>query len=110
MDGTNPVIASGVQNRPSLELISRLRLKAKDVRRDVLLMAKNKGDGYVGQGLGAADILTALFFHEMRFDPKRLDWPERDRFLLSTGHYSIVLFAALAELGVIPKQELASYG
>jgi transketolase len=92
------------------DVIDKLHRKAKDIRRNVLLMAKNKGDGYVGQGLGAADILTALFFHEMRFDPTSLDWPDRDRFLLSTGHYSIVLFAVLAELGVFPREELASYG
>jgi len=110
MDGTNPVIASGVENRPSSELIGKLRLKAKHVRRNVLLMAKNKGDGYVGQGLGAADILTAMYFYELHLDPACLASPERDRFLLSTGHYSIVLFAALAELGVIPRDELSSYG
>jgi len=46
----------------------------------------------------------------MRFDPRRLDWPDRDRFLLSTGHYSIGLFAALAELGVYSEDELSSYG
>src|SRR2546428_10639278 len=109
MDGPKPAIASGVENRPTSELISRLRLKAKDVRRNVLLMAKDKGDGYVGQGLGAADILTAMYFFELQLDPARLASPERDRFLLSTGHYSIVLFATLAELGVIPRDELSSY-
>ena len=90
--------------------IAGLRLKAKNIRRNILLMAKGKGEGYVGQGLGAADILAVLYFHEMRFDARRLDWPERDRFLLSTGHYSIVLFATLTELGVFPREELASYG
>src|SRR5215472_16135696 len=110
MDRVNRVEASEKECKAESELVNKLRRKAKDVRRNVLLMAKNKGDGYVGQGLGAADILTALFFHEMRFDPVRLDWPDRDRFLLSTGHYTIVLFAALAECGVFPREELASYG
>jgi transketolase len=73
-------------------------------------MAKGKGEGYVGQGLGAADIFAVLYFHEMRYQPDRLDWPERDRFLLSTGHYSIVLWAALAEAGVLKAEELATYG
>jgi transketolase len=91
-------------------LIDSLRKRAANIRRNVLLMARGKGDGYVGQGLEAADILAALYFHEMRFDPQRPDWPDRDRFLLSTGHYSIVLFAALTELGVFPASELASYG
>jgi len=110
MEKSGPFDTVEKGSRTGPEIVERLRLKAKEVRRNVLLMAKNKGDGYVGQGLGAADILTALYFHEMRFDSARLDWPDRDRFLLSTGHYSIVLFAVLAELGVIRKEELSSYG
>ncbi|HLJ89963.1 MAG TPA: transketolase [Candidatus Angelobacter sp.] len=104
----NETQVAGVAHRS--ETLQRLREHARNIRRNVLVMARGKGEGYVGQGLDAADILTALYFHEMRFDPKRLDWPDRDRFLLSTGHYSIVLFAALAELGVFAEQELASYG
>jgi transketolase len=73
-------------------------------------MAKGKGEGYVGQGLGGTDIFTVLYFHEMRHRPDQLDWPDRDRFLLSTGHYSIVLWAALAELGVLQMDELPKYG
>jgi transketolase len=110
MEKADSVEASRSKYASKSDLIDKLEHQAKDIRRNVLLMARNKGDGYVGQGLGAADILTALFFHEMRFDPTRLDWPDRDRFLLSTGHYSIVLFAALAELGVFPREEMASYG
>jgi transketolase len=110
MEKADSVEARRCEYTSKADLIDKLRRKAKDVRRNVLLMARNKGDGYVGQGLGAADIITALFFHEMRFDPTHLDWPDRDRFLLSTGHYSIVLFAALAELGIFSQEELASYG
>ena len=73
-------------------------------------MATGKGQGYIGQGLGIADVLAALYFHELRFDPANLHWPDRDRFLLSTGHYSIALWAALAECGVIPLEELDTYG
>src|SRR2546427_675840 len=91
-------------------LVDRLKSRAWRIRRNVLQMARGRGDGYVGQGLGAADILSVLYFHEMRFDPAHLDWPGRDRFLLSTGHYSIVLFAALTELGVFPEEELRTYG
>nr|WP_307282976.1 transketolase [Labrys wisconsinensis] len=80
------------------------------MRRHMLLMAEGPGQGYVGQGLGIADVLAALYFHELRFDPADLAAPERDRFLLSTGHYSIALWAALAEAGVIPLAELPTYG
>ena len=73
-------------------------------------MARGQGQGYIGQGLGIADLLAALYFHELRYDPEDPAWPERDRFLLSTGHYSIALWAALAEAGIIPVEELATYG
>src|SRR6478752_9018112 len=76
----------------------------------MLEMARGQGQGYIGQGLGIADVLAALYFHELRYDPERLNWPDRDRFLLSTGHYSIALWAALAEAGIIPVAELVTYG
>ena len=76
----------------------------------MLEMARGQGQGYIGQGLGIADLLAALYFHELRYDPDDPAWPERDRFLLSTGHYSIALWAALAEAGVLPVDELATYG
>jgi transketolase len=94
-------------NRDAVRLVKK---RAHDIRRNVLLMARGKGDGYVGQGLGAADIFAAIYFHAMRFDPRQLDSPDRDRFVLSTGHYSIVLFAALVEMGIIGTAELTSYG
>src|ERR1051325_5025853 len=90
--------------------IMMLKAKAKMLRRHVLRMAERVGQGYVGQGLDIADLLAVLYFHEMRYDPANLDWPDRDRFLLSTGHYSIGLYAALAEAGVFPLDELDSYG
>ena len=76
----------------------------------MLTMARGQGQGYIGQGLGIADVLAALYFHELRYDPQNLDWADRDRFLLSTGHYSIALWAALAEAGILPVDELATYG
>lgn len=90
--------------------VAVLEARAKNIRRHVLAMARGKGEGYVGQGLGAADILAAVYFGELRTDPRRLDWPDRDRFVLSTGHYSIVLFATLIELGVFSKEDLGHYG
>lgn len=90
--------------------IRALKLRAINLRRHMLTMARVQGQGYIGQGLGIADLLAALYFYEMRYDPQKLDWNERDRFLLSTGHYSIALWAALAECGIIPIAELATYG
>jgi len=87
-----------------------LPARAKAIRRNVLRMAMGSGQGYVGQGLGVADVLAALYFGEIRYDAKDPEWAERDRFLLSTGHYSIALFGALAEAGVLPLDELDTYG
>jgi transketolase len=95
---------------PTDSVILSLKSRACNLRRHVLRMAERVGQGYVGQGLGIADLLAVLYFHEMRYDPRNLRWPERDRFLLSIGHYSIALYAALAEAGVIPLEELDTYG
>jgi transketolase len=84
--------------------------KARRMRHHVIRMVAPIGEGYAGQGLGAADILAALYFHEMAFDPDNPSWEERDRFILSPAHYGVGLFAALAERGVLPVQELAQYG
>jgi transketolase len=62
--------------------------------------------GHVGGGCSSADILTALYFYKMKFDPKDPKNPDRDRFLLSKGHAAIVQYSALAEAGAFPKEEL----
>ncbi|MEQ1951183.1 transketolase [Mesorhizobium sp. CN2-181] len=100
-----------LRNSPPGEAdIAALRQKATRLRRHMLTMARGQGAGYIGQGLGIADLLAALYFHELRYDPENLTWADRDRFLLSTGHYSIALWAALAEAGIIPVDELRTYG
>jgi transketolase len=90
--------------------LTALRFRATNLRRHMLTMARGQGSGYIGQGLGIADLLAALYFHELRYDPDDVSWPERDRFLMSTGHYSIALWAALAEAGILPLSELPTYG
>lgn len=90
--------------------IEALQVRSKRVRKGVLQMASGRGQGYVGQGLAIADLLTALYCHELKLDPSDPLSPDRDRFLLSTGHYSIALFAVLAEVGVIDADELVTYG
>lgn len=99
------------RNSPPAEAdIAALRARATSLRRHMLTMARGQGQGYIGQGLGIADTLAALYFHELRYDPQNLHWQDRDRFLLSTGHYSIALWAVLAEVGIIPVDELVTYG
>src|SRR2546426_5533959 len=59
--------------------------------------------------MSAADIVTALYFHTLRVDPKNPTWPDRDRFVLSKGHACPVWYAALAERGFFPVEELLTF-
>jgi len=89
--------------------IEDLRQIALSLRRRMMRMAADKGEGYIAQGLGIADAITVLYFRELTVDPRRLEDPDRDRFLLSTGHYSIAMYAVLAELGVLSDDDLDCY-
>ncbi|WP_138443040.1 transketolase [Sinomonas susongensis] len=80
------------------------------IRQNALSMGEVQGQGYVGQALGAADILAALYVDQLAYRSDDPEWDGRDRFLLSTGHYAIGLYAALAEAGILPVEELETYG
>jgi transketolase len=90
--------------------IARLREAAYRIRRNALDMGEVQGQGYIGQALGVADILAVLYADQLRYRPEDPHWPDRDRLLLSIGHYAIALYAALAEAGIIPVEELETYG
>jgi len=80
------------------------------MRHHVLNMGEVQGQGYVGQALGVADMLACIYADQLRYRPDDPKWEGRDRFLLSTGHYAIGLYAALAEAGIIGVDQLESYG
>jgi len=84
--------------------------RAYRIRRNALLMGQVQGQGYVGQALDIADVLAVLYFHALDHRPGDPDWEPRDRVMLSNGHYAIALYAALIEAGVIPGEELETYG
>lgn len=88
------------------DLLKKLEEKAKLIREDIVRMIGAAGSGHPGGSLSGADIVTALYFHVMRLDPARPHWPDRDRFVLSKGHAAPLLYAALAERGFFPKEEL----
>jgi transketolase len=82
---------------------------ARTLRRHVVRMIAAANSGHPGGSLSAIEIITALYFGRvLRYDPKRPDWPERDRFILSKGHGVPALYAALAEAGFFPTDELMS--
>ncbi|NLL18015.1 MAG: transketolase [Clostridia bacterium] len=88
------------------ELKQQLEAKAREIRKSIVRMTGAAGSGHPGGSLSAADIVTALYFHEMNINPQEPDWADRDRFVLSKGHAAPVLYAALAERGYFPKEEL----
>ncbi|MBB4380420.1 transketolase [Bradyrhizobium sp. SBR1B] len=84
--------------------------RAYNVRRNALRMAEVQGQGYIAQALDISDVLAVAYFHAMRYRPEDPSWEERDRFLLSNGHCAIALYAALIEAGIVPEEELETYG
>ena len=98
-------MAQATANLQHSELL-RLRETAARLRIDIIEMISRAGSGHPGGSLSAIDIITCLYFSRMRHDPRRPDWPERDRFILSKGHAVPAQYAALAEAGYFPKLEL----
>ncbi|HBU89341.1 transketolase [Acinetobacter oleivorans] len=90
--------------------IAELQQRAYHIRQHALRMGQVQGQGYVGQALGAADLLAVSYFHAMKYQPENPEWEGRDRFYLSIGHYAIALYAALIEAKIIPLEELETYG
>jgi transketolase len=90
--------------------VARLAGRSRNIREHALRMGQVQGEGYVGQALGVADILAVVYFNALGYRPDEPKWDGRDRFLLSIGHYAIALYAALIEAGVLPVDELETYG
>lgn len=90
----------------SKELIENLEKKVKQLRRDVVISIGVGVAGHIGGSNSAADIVAALYFYKMKHDPKNPHMEDRDRFLLSKGHVAILQYAALAEAGYFPVEDL----
>jgi transketolase len=95
---------------PPADSHANLAHHAYRIRRFALRMGEVQGQGYIGQALGLADVLAVAWCHAMKIRPDDPEWEERDRFLLSHGHYAIALYAALIEAGIIEESELETYG
>lgn len=87
-----------------------LARRAWEIRRKAVRMGEVQGQGYIGQALGIADVLAVSYFHALNYRREDPEWEGRDRFLLSIGHYAIALYSALIEAGILPEQELETYG
>lgn len=88
-------------------LVAELRERATRMRRDIIDMLTEAGSGHPGGSLSAVELVAALYFGGyLRYDPKNPQWSERDRFILSKGHGVPVQYAALAQAGFFPHEEL----
>lgn len=86
--------------------IKFLELTANNIRKNIIEMLIEAKSGHTAGPLGMADIFTAFYFHILNHDPKKPDWAERDRLILSNGHICPVRYATMAEAGYFPKKEL----
>jgi len=87
--------------------IQKIQKIAWDLRADVVQMIGVGKAGHLGGSCSLAEIVAALYFAKMHFDPKAIHDPNRDRFLVSKGHAVLIQYAALVELGVIPREEVS---
>ncbi len=92
------------------EKIIELDEIARLLRIDSIKMIYKRGSGHPGGSLSAAEIISVLFFHKLKIDPGNPKWEGRDRFFLSKGHASAVLYAAMARRGFFPMEDLDQWG
>lgn len=92
----------------SPEKIKSLQNKSKLIRCHIISMITRAGSGHPGGSLSAVELLVALYFHQLRHDPKNPRWAKRDRFIMSKGHAAPLWYAVLAEAGYFPVAELAN--
>ena len=88
--------------------IEELKIKAKEIRKDIIEEVYNAKSGHPGGSLSVADIITVLYFDELNIDEKNPRWEDRDRLVLSKGHCAPALYAALAERGYFEKGKLST--
>jgi transketolase len=86
--------------------LEELQAIAKRIRREIIEMTGAAKSGHPGGSLSAVELVVELYFNHMRIDPKNPKWPDRDRFILSKGHAAPVLYAAMAEAGYTPIDQL----
>jgi transketolase len=86
--------------------IAELEKKARILRLNIIKMIGVGQKGHLGGSCSLAEIVAVLYFHKMKHDPGNPLWKDRDRFLLSKGHAALVQYAALAEFGYFPKEEI----
>lgn len=86
--------------------LKKLQELAVEIRTDIIKMLVDVGSGHSAGSLGLVEILLALYFKVLKHDPKKPQWPDRDRFVISNGHTCPGLYAVMAQAGYLPREEL----
>ena len=86
--------------------IKKLEIKANEIRKSIVESLLEAGSGHTAGSLGMVDVLTLLYFHTLKHDPKDPNWEERDRLIISNGHICPALYATMAYAGYFPVEEL----
>lgn len=89
--------------------VDRLAERARFIRLETVRLSRIAGAGHYSGTFSCAELLAALYYRQLRIDPTRPNWPERDRFVLSKGHAAIGLYPVLADLGYFAPTELDTY-
>lgn len=92
-----------------MAIVEDLKSKAKQLRIDSLKLIYDAQSGHPGGSFSATDIMTVLYYHQMNYDVSKPNMPDRDRFILSKGHCSPILYSIFADVGYFPKEELKTY-
>ena len=90
------------------EKLKELEKIAKKLRYEIVMMIGAGKPDHLGGSCSLADLVAVLYFHRMRINPEDPKWPDRDRLVLSKGHAVLTQYAALAELGYFPREELST--
>ena len=93
----------------SPEVIKELTDKTNVIRQNILRIFESSHMGHCGGTMSLVEIVTALYFHHLKLDPKNCDWPERDRVVLSKAHAAEAIYAVLPEIGYVSKENLDKY-
>lgn len=90
--------------------VKRLREIARELRRDIVTMVYTAGSGHCGGSMSATEVISSLYFGGvLRYDAKNPKWPERDRFVLSKGHATPILYSTLSHAGFFPHEDLLTF-
>jgi transketolase len=97
--------SKGENSDPEIQ-IKELENIANQLRIEVVKIMGRFGSGHIGGSMSIVEMLSVLYFNEMNYNPEDTDWEDRDRFILSKGHACFTQYAALAMLGVLPREVL----